>query len=110
MIKGNLPLELMSQKLNCQLHCVQKNLKNGAYHVDNLGSILPAAVIMHDLEEREPMGVHYMNDWGCERLGTSANEVNALGDEYYEKYFLKEETIRIFIGMAQYLQNGDPSQ
>lgn len=97
-------------ELDSQLHGVQRHLKNGAYNLVDLGNILPAALIVQEVVEGKPVGVSFMNDWGCERLGTSASEINSLGDEYYERYFLKEESLGIFIGISRYLENEDFSQ
>jgi DNA-binding CsgD family transcriptional regulator len=89
------------------LYNVQKNLKNGVYQIDDLGSILPASVMMHQMENLQPLGVCYMNNWGCERLGTSVTEINAMGEAYYSKYFLKEEFKAIFEGVGKYLGEAD---
>lgn len=93
-----------------QLHGVQKNLKEGTYTIDDLGSILPASVMIHDMENLQPLGVSYMNNWGCEHLGTSIDEINRLGEAYYSKYFVKEESYAIFEGISNYLQNEDFSK
>lgn len=106
----NSSFEVKKLELNSQLHGVQTNLKNGAYNLVDFGSILPAALIVHDMAEGKPLGVSYMNNWGCERLGACVNEINTIGDEYYTRYFVKEESFRIFIGISQYLENNDFSQ
>lgn len=93
--------------LNQKLHGVQKNLKDGLYPINDLGSILPASVMMHDMEKMQPLGICYMNNWGSEKLGTSVNEINALGDAYYSKYFVKEESYAIFDGIGKYLYEAD---
>lgn len=110
MTDENLTFKEQKATLNRQLVEVQKNFKTGAYGLNDLGSILPAAVIVHDLKDLIPAGVCYMNNWGCERLGSSVEEINSLGEEYYCKYFVPEETHRAFEGISQYLQNGDFSQ
>lgn len=110
MTEDNLSFVMKEIELKKQLHEVQSNIKNGIYTIDDLGSILPAAIIMHDLNNRQPVGVSYMNDWGCERLGSSATEINSIGDDYYEKYFVREESLRAFVGISQYLENEDFSK
>ncbi|MGA9211121.1 hypothetical protein [Kaistella sp.] len=94
------PFGLKKLSLCHQLHEVQKNLQSGDYTIDDLGSILPASVMLHDMENRLPLGLEYMNNWGCEILGTSVDEINALGDAYYRKYFIKEEVLSIFKGIV----------
>ena len=100
-------LNFKKMELGQQLHGVQKNLKDGTYAIDDLGSILPASVMMHDMENLQPLCVSYMNNWGCEHLGTSVNEINALGEAYYSKYFVKEESYAIFEGIGKYLHEAD---
>ena len=99
--------DLKKLELDQQLHGVQKNLKDGMYPISDLGSILPASVMMHDMENLQPLGVSYMNNWGIERLGTSVDEINTLGDAYYDKYFIQEELKAIFEGVAKYLLQAD---
>lgn len=90
-----------------QLHGVQKNLKDGTYAIDDLGSILPASVMLHDMEGLQPLCISYMNNWGCEFLGTAVDEINALGEAYYSKYFVAEETKSIIDGVGKYLHEAD---
>lgn len=90
-----------------RFHCVQKNLKNGTVLIDDLGSILPASVMLHDMENLQPTLVSYMNNWGCEKLGTSVHEINTLGQDYYEKYFISDEVVAIFDGIGKYLNDGN---
>ncbi|NGM60284.1 helix-turn-helix transcriptional regulator [Sphingobacterium sp. SGG-5] len=63
--------------------------------------------MLHDLDGLQPIGCNYMNNWGCEHLGTSVDEVNELGKAYYERYFVPEESLAIFEGMNNYLVIGD---
>jgi len=107
MPSNSLSFDFKESELSQQLYGVQKNLKDGTYAIDDLGSILPASVMMHDIEDLQPLRVSYMNNWGCEHLGTSVNEINALGDAYYSKYFIKEESYAIFEGIGRYLHAAD---
>lgn len=94
-------------ELNQQFQVLQKRLENGDLIIDDLGSVLPASVIVHDMEGLQPTGVCYMNTWGCEQLGTTAEEINAMGDAYYAKYFVEEEVVTAFKGIKKYLLEGD---
>jgi DNA-binding CsgD family transcriptional regulator len=93
--------------LDVQLHGISTSLKKGDFKIPDIGDILPASLMLHELDGFNPLGCSYMNNWGCEHLGTSADEINALGEHYYERYFMKEETELIFRGMANYLAEGD---
>lgn len=93
--------------LGTQLHGISKGLKYGNFNIPDIGDIVPASLMIQDLEGMRPIGCSYMNNWGCEHLGSSADEVNQLGEAYYERYFVKEETYGIFQGMSNYLAAGD---
>lgn len=97
----------LKQQIAAQIHLVKDHLNCGDISVADLGAILPASVMVHDLENSQPVVVSYMNNWGCERLGTSKEEVNILGSHYYEKYFVAEEAELIFNGLGNYLSQGD---
>ncbi|WP_270090352.1 helix-turn-helix transcriptional regulator [Sphingobacterium sp. SYP-B4668] len=107
MALGSTSFDFQKAELFQRLHGVQQNLKKGNYAIDDLGSILPASVMMHDMDKLQPLAVSYMNNWGAEHLGTSVDEINALGDAYYNKYFIKEESLAIFEGIEKYLHEAD---
>lgn len=94
-------------KLTTQLYGISKGLKYGDFNMPDIGDIIPASLMIHDLDGQQPVGCSYMNNWGCERLGSSAEEVNQLGEAYYERYFVKEESYAIMEGMRNYLIFGD---
>ena len=79
-------------------------------HAPDFGELVPASMMLQDLEGLQPVGCSYMNNWGLERLGTSLAEINALGEAYYEKYFDPQESMAIFQGMGNYLAKGDFGQ
>lgn len=89
--------------LEIQLHGISKGLKYGDFNIPDIGDIVPASLMIQDLDGLRPIGCSYMNNWGCERLGSSVEEVNCLGEAYYDRYFVKEETYSIFEGMNNYL-------
>ncbi|WP_164126287.1 response regulator transcription factor [Sphingobacterium luzhongxinii] len=93
--------------LATQLHGISKGLKYGDFNIPDIGDIVPASLMIQDLDGLRPIGCSYMNNWGCEHLGSSVEEVNQLGEIYYERYFVKEETYGIFQGMNNYLALGD---
>jgi len=93
--------------LDIQLHGISKGLKYGDFNIPDIGDIVPASLMIQDLDGLRPTGCSYMNNWGCENLGSSIEEINELGDIYYERYFVKEESYAIFKGMNEYLALGD---
>lgn len=99
----------MNDSLALQLHGLSRSLKRGEIRMPEFGEIVPAAVMLQDLDGAQPVGCSYMNNWGLERLGTSLYEINALGEAYYEKYFAPEEIVTILQGMGN-LVAGDFDQ
>lgn len=95
------------ETLDTQLHGISKGLKYGDFNIPEIGEFVPASLMIQDLDGLRPTGCSYMNNWGCERLGSSVEEVNQLGEAYYERYFVKEESYSIFKGMNSYLVLGD---
>ncbi len=93
--------------LATQLHGISKGLKYGDFNIPDIGNIVPASLMIQDLDGLRPIGCSYMNNWGCEKLGASVDEVNELGAGYYDRYFVKEETYGIFQGMNNYLVLSD---
>lgn len=93
--------------LNTQLHGISKGLKYGDFNIPDLGEIIPASLMIQDLDELRPTGCSYMNNWGCEHLGTSPDEINQMGESYYERYFLRDEIDIIFKRVNNYLITGD---
>lgn len=104
---NTLHLAYMKYQLDIQLHGLSKSLKKGDMRVPDFGEIVPASVMLQDLDGLKPIGCSYMNNWGLEHLGASLAEINAMGEAYYEKYFVKEESTAIFQGMGDYLEAGD---
>lgn len=96
--------------LALQLFGIAKGLKEGNFNIPDIGEILPASFMIHELEHMMPMRCAYMNKWGCDKLGTHVDEINEIGPRYYEKYFVKTESEVITQGMQQYLLHGDFEQ
>ena len=106
--RTNEPLDLFFMDyLDTQLFGISKGLKHGKFSVPDIGDIVPASLMLHDLEGLQPVRCSYMNIWGCEHLDTCAEEINELGEAYYDRYFVKEEILLIFEGLGHYLLAGD---
>src|SRR3546814_20259131 len=95
----------MNDQLDVQRYGLSKSLKRGEMHAPDFGELVPASMMLQDLEGLQPVGCSYMNNWGLERLGTSLAEINALGEAYYEKYFDPQESMVIFHGMCNSLRS-----
>lgn len=89
---------------NYQLSALGIGLSRGEFNISDVGHILPGSVMVHNLSEHK---ITYMNDWGCNKLDHSLNDLVALGDEYYSRFFFGEEA-RIFMAeIAKYVERQD---
>ncbi len=98
------------QLLGRQLHGIQKSFRQEEMSIRDFGSLLPASVMIQELTNNLPSGVSYMNNWGCERLGTDAETINGMGIDYYQKFFVAEEVRQNMMGIAHYLRQNDPGK
>lgn len=90
--------------IDSQLFFLGNALSNGLYGIEEVGNILPGSVMVQDLSE---LRLTYMNSWGCEKLDHSLEELNDMGQEYYQKFFYEEES-RIYLpGMLEYCKGED---
>jgi len=99
--------EEMQDLATSQIFSLEKSIANGRYTLNEIGDFIPGAVMVQDLKTPR---VTYMNTWGCENLGHSMDEINALGNEYYDKFFVPGESEKLLNGMKNYLQRGDQSE
>ncbi len=95
------------ETLETQLYGIAKGIKQGDFNIPDIGDILPASLMLQELDEIQPIGCSYMNKWGCEHLGTCVEEINELGEAYYDRYFVPEEIVANFEGIGHYLAAGD---
>lgn len=93
--------------LQPELHGIAKSVRAGHFTIPDIGDIIPASLMIHELKGLQLTGCSYMNNWGCERLGTTADDVNSLGYTYYDRYFVKDEIRDFFRGINDYITEGD---
>lgn len=92
---------------NRQLYSLENGLSKGHFDLNDIGELLPGAIMVHNIQE---LKITYMNSWGCETLNHSMDEINAMGDLYYEKFFFPEETKWFIQGMFDYYKREDHSE
>ncbi|TCK83192.1 response regulator transcription factor [Albibacterium bauzanense] len=97
----------MKDLATSQIFSLENRIANGKCTLNEIGDFIPGSVMVQNLKIPQ---VTYMNTWGCENLGHSMDEINALGDEYYDKFFVPGESERLLNGMKNYLQRGDQSE
>ena len=101
---GYLTAQEMNDLTDRQLFTLESGYARGDYSLRDLGDVVPGAIMVHDLEA---MQVTYMNDWGCEALNHSMDEINAMGEEYYRKFFIAEEIQQFLPGMLEFYKRND---
>ncbi|MHB1178612.1 MAG: response regulator transcription factor [Daejeonella sp.] len=91
---------------NRQVFTLENGYAKGHYSLKDIGDLVPGAIMVHDIHALQ---ITYMNDWGCEVLDHSMDEINAMGKDYYKKFFLPDETRWFIPGMLNYFQREDHS-
>ena len=69
---------------NCQLYSLANGLSKGHFSLRDIGELVPGAIMVHDMKT---LHVTYMNNWGCEALRHSMEQINEMGEAYYEFFF-----------------------
>ena len=102
--------KLSSQEItdltNRQVFTLENGYANGHYSLNDIGDLVPGAIMVQDMQSVQ---VTYMNSWGCEVLDHSMDEINAMGEDYYKKFFLPDESRWFIPGMLNYFQREDHS-
>lgn len=94
------------ERANYQLFSLGGGITKGQYRIEDIGDIVPGAVMVQDLGA---LKLTYMNKWGYEGLDHSLEDLVQMGDGYYKKFFIEEEC-RIFLpGMIRYVKKQDPT-
>lgn len=90
-----------------QFHSLEKKLRGGEMEIAEVGDLVHASVMVQDILSNVPNQVAYMNDWGCERLGHSLEEIQDMGAAYYSRFFVQEQMQYIQHCFSQYILNED---
>lgn len=91
---------------NRQIYSLEKGLAKGHFSLKDIGELVPGAIMVHDMKTLQ---VTYMNNWGCEALRHSMEEINEMGEAYYDNFFLPEEYKWFIPGMFEYFKREDNS-
>lgn len=91
---------------NRQIFALENGYTKGLYSLDDIGDLVPGAITVQNVESRQ---VTFMNDWGCEMLNHSMDEINDMGSKYFDTFFLPEQSSNFLKGMVDYVQREDTS-
>ncbi len=71
-----------------QVFTLEKKIHHGEFSIESVGDYLPGNVLVTDLSK---LSTVYMNKSGCNILKHSVEELNELGPEYFQRFFVPEE-------------------
>ncbi|MVN22915.1 response regulator transcription factor [Mucilaginibacter arboris] len=91
---------------NCkaQFFSIGNQFKKGLFTIQDVGDYVPGNLMVHDLATNTNI---YMNKSGCNILKHSREELQALGPEYFNKFFPKEEIQFLNIGLQKFIAQND---
>lgn len=75
--------------INCQqIFTLEKKLYKNEFDIETVGDLLPGNILITDLNK---LSTIYMNRSGCNILKHDVAELEQLGPEYYQKFFVSDE-------------------
>ncbi len=77
-----------------QIFSLERKINRGEFNLEEIGEYVPGTLGLVDLINAETT---YMNKKGCSILKHSKEELQALGAEYFTKFFVPEEVEKINI-------------
>lgn len=92
--------------VNYQISSISKRVEQRQISIQDVGDLLPGAVMVQDLSTPR---LTYMNTWGCETLDHPLDELVQMGDDYYRKFFIEEESKVFMAGLVNFVNNNDPT-
>lgn len=102
------PVDMPEYSLQ-QFYSLENGLSNNLFSLDDIGAMLPGSVMVQDLNALSPAKVDYMNEWGCNTLHHSKEEILEMGEAYFEKFFISEQIVTFKQGVAEYYERQDIS-
>lgn len=83
-----------------QLFTLERKISKSEFSIETIGNYLPGNILVTDLNQ---LSIEYMNINGCNILGHNVKELQELGSEYYQRFFVPEE-IDLVISTYQHMQ------
>ena len=76
-----------------QAYTLTRKIKQGDFSIASVGDYLPGNVLVTNLNS---LSTEYMNRSGCNILNHNAEELEELGPEYFQRFFVPEE-MNVFV-------------
>lgn len=87
-MRSNLPHNELNSISAQQVFSLERKIYKGEFSIEHVGDYLPGNVLVTDLNKLTTV---YMNASGCNILKHSVEELNELGPEYFQRFFVPEE-------------------
>lgn len=88
---------------------IEQEIARALLLLSDISDIIPASIMIHNIVDGMPEQIIYMNEWGCKNLGTTLEDLNAMKEEYYDQFFVRDDLYEISPQLAKYCQEGDLS-
>lgn len=92
-MRTNLTHTEISNISSQQVFTLEKKIHQGEFSIESVGDYLPGNVLVTDLSK---LSTVYMNKSGCNILKHSVEELNELGPEYFQRFFIPQE-MNVFV-------------
>ena len=95
------------QECRTKLFIAGKDISKNILRIEDVGDYLPGSVMVQDLGI---MTNTYMNEYGCDFLKHSREQLYLMGDEYFKKFFPAEEISVLKIELLKLVSLGDSNK
>lgn len=95
------------ETFEAQLLSLGKNIAKNLFRIEDIGDYIPGSVMVQDLNVMENT---YMNHYGCDYLRHSSEELQAMGAEYFERFFPQEEIAILKPELQKFVMQGDANK
>lgn len=104
----NLSEEELRDRACQQVYTLENKIRKAEFSIEDIGDYLPGSVMVQDYSTFTNI---YMNKSGCDILMHSIEELEALGPDYYKKFFPQEEIENYLIpNTLRFLERQDVSE
>jgi LuxR family transcriptional regulator len=100
-MKSNLSDREINEITSQQLFSLERKIYKNEFSIDAVGDYLPGNILVINLDN---FSTEYMNNSGCNILMHSAEELAQLGPQFFQKFFIPDETnfsVSRYISMQQ---------
>jgi LuxR family transcriptional regulator len=94
----------IKQSVEAKLLTLGHNIEKKIIKIEDVGDYIPGSVMVQDLSI---MTNTYMNEFGCDFLMKSKEELKAMGEEYFSRFFPLEEIKILKAELQQFVLLGD---